>query len=269
MKLAGRTLAALLCIVTADARAQRTQLELRPRVGDTLRMRLDQVMEVSGRRGGSAMIPVVTTLQMFSRAIVESSSPTSVLILAITDSVEVVSSDARSSALLAQTEQALKGRRMRLRLAPDGTVGVADSPAVPKEVNDLVSVMPASFPKEPVGVGETWTREMPIASGSTFGAPVGGVVRASFTLDSVTPGTDLAFVTMRGTVEPPRQVRSFEQSMSGSVEGRIVVNRKRGWLSETRFQVEMNTTVQSLAEPRGPMQLRTKITQHVRIFDRR
>src|SRR6058998_631290 len=120
--------------------AQRLQLELRPRVGDTLRMRLDQVSEISGTRkgGGPATTQIVTTLRMFSRAIVESSAPAAAIILAVTDSVEVSTNDERTRALAQQTRRQLEGRQMRLRLSPDGIVGVADrTTSVPKEVNEL------------------------------------------------------------------------------------------------------------------------------------
>jgi hypothetical protein len=84
---------AFFVVFAASADAQRIQLELRPKVGDTLRMRLDQVTELSGARLGAAMKDVVTTFRMFSRAIVERSVPPAVLILAITDSVRVSTSD--------------------------------------------------------------------------------------------------------------------------------------------------------------------------------
>ena len=259
----------LLVTLAASAGAQRMQLELRPRANDTLRMRLDQTIEVTGTRKGVVMKPVVTSLHMFSRAIVESSGQAESMILAVTDSVDVSSSDEHATALATQTERELKGRQMRLRLAPDGTVGMANRGTdVPKEVNDLVSVMPASFPRDPVEVGGTWAREMPITSATTFGAPITGIVKAIFRLDSVSRAGDLAYVSMRGAVEPPPQLPA-EQAMSGSVDGEIVVNRKRGWLSETRFLVHMSTSIPTLGEARAPMQFRTKITQHMRVLDRR
>ena len=266
---------ALVLLLAGNARAQRLQLELRPKVGDTLRMRLDQVTEVSGsRKGGrtaTAMKTVVTTLTMFSRAIVESSAPGSALILAVTDSVDVSSTDERARSLGEATERQLRGRQMRLQLAPDGTVSVApQTTAVPKEVNDLVSVMPASFPKDPVAVGESWDREMPIASAASLGMPIGGVVRASFRLDSTARGGDLAFISMRGTFEQQPAQAASQSSLSGTVSGSMVVNRRRGWLSETTFLVEMRTTVVARGvAPAAPMQFRMKITQHMRVVDKR
>src|SRR5206468_6329902 len=116
--------ALLLC--AASAGAQRSPLELRPRTGGTLRMRLDQVTEMQGGRSGAPMKPVVTTLTMFSRAIVERSDDVSALIIAVTDSVDVRSSEPHARAMIAKTEGELRGRQMRLRLAPDGSVSVAD-----------------------------------------------------------------------------------------------------------------------------------------------
>ena len=73
--------------------AQRTPLELRPMVGDTLRMRLEQTTEMSATRQGITTRQVTTHTVMHSRAIVESEVPEAVYILAITDSVAVSSTD--------------------------------------------------------------------------------------------------------------------------------------------------------------------------------
>src|SRR5687767_3576461 len=116
---------ALFVVAASEGHAQRVVLELRPRFGDTVRMRFDQTTEMSGTRKGVATKAVVTTLRMFSRAIVESSSPASALILAITDSVDVSTTDERARPLASETQRQLAGRQMRLRLSPDGTVGVA------------------------------------------------------------------------------------------------------------------------------------------------
>jgi hypothetical protein len=257
--------------LTPDARAQRVQLELRPKAGDTLRMRLDQVTEMTGsRKGGTAMKPVTTTLRMFSRAIVESNAVGSAMILAVTDSVEVSSTDEHTRSFGAETQRQLKGRQMRLRLATDGTVTIAadQSTVVPKEVNDLVAVMPASFPREAVTVGQSWVREMPIGSGSSLGVPTGGMVRATFRLDSLSASGDLAYVSMRGMLEPGPAQAGADQGLGGSVDGNMVVNRRRGWLSESRFLVQMSTTV-TRGAARAPVQFRMRITQHMRVFDKR
>lgn len=266
---------ALLVLVVSSAGcprsgwAQRFVLELRPRFGDTLRMRLDQTSEVSGTRQGKATsMQVVTALRMFSRAIVESSSPTGAMILAITDSVDVSSTDARATPLAKATQAQLEGRQMRLRLSPDGTVGVAGGQTkVPQEVTDLVAGMPASFPRGSVAIGDTWLREMPIPPSASLGVPLGGVVKAAFRLDSVPGDGDLAYLSLRGTVsQSGAPAASDKNALTGSVSGSMIVDRRRGWLSESRFLVQMRATV---APSEGaPMQFRMKITQHMRVFER-
>jgi hypothetical protein len=263
----------LLALCASNAGAQRVLLELRPRVGDTLRMRLDQTTEMSGARSGAPVKPAVTTMRMFSRAIVESSGPSSTMIMAITDSVDVRSSDERARPLAMETQRQLAGRQMRLKLSPDGTVGVADQQAhVSREVTDLVSVMPASFPKGSVAVGDTWMREMPIPPSASMGVPLGGLVKAAFKLDSLSSDGQVAYLSMRGTMHPLAEAIALSDpgALVGSVQGSMIVDRRRGWLSESRFLVEMRATIASVGTARpSPMHFRLKITQHMRVFKER
>ena len=263
--------ATLLSAGPADA--QRIVLELKPRVGDTLRMRLDQTTEMSGGRRGAPPKMVVTTMHMFSRAIVESSTPTHALILAITDSVNVSSTDERAKPMSSDALRQLAGSQMRLKLNRDGTVGVADAQArLSKEVSDLISIMPASFPKGSVAVGDTWLREMPIPPSASMGVPLGGLVKAAFRLDSLSGDGQVAYLSMRGSMHPLAEAVAVSDpsALVGSVTGNMIVDRLRGWLSESRFLVEMKATVAALgAAAQAPMQFRLKITQHMRVVERR
>jgi len=260
-----------LALLATESRAQTVLLELRPRAGDTLRMRLDQTTEMTGARRGAKSMQVTTTLRMFSRAIVEQRMPTATRILAITDSVDMTTSDAHAQAIVDQAEAQLEGRQIRLRLWPNGTVSLSDEPQdVPREVSDLVAVMPASFPKEPVSVGDTWVREMPIPAGARFGIALGGVVRSTFRLDSVSRGGEYAYVSMRGTLHANPPVATDPETLGGSVNGSMVIDRLRGWLRETRFLIQMRTSVPSQSGARGsPTRFVMKITQHMRVFDKR
>lgn len=262
---------AFAAVFAAEVRAQGVLLELRPRAGDTLRMRLDQVTEMSGTRRGVTPMKVTTTMRMFSRAIVESREPAATLILAITDSVRMSTNDRHGQALADRAEEQLAGRQMRLRLLPNGTVMLMDEPrSVPKEVADLVSVMPASFPREPVDVGATWEREMPIPPGARLGIPVGGMVRSRFRLDSLSTGGDFAYLSMRGTLLPAPSAAA--ETIRGSVDGSMVIDRRRGWLSESRFFIEMRTTIAAVPQTGArvdPMRFHMKITQHMRVSDKR
>lgn len=231
----------LAAMVASNAFGQKVLLELRPRTGDTLRMQLEQVTEMTSTASGAAPTKVTTSLRMFSRAIVESTAHIASLILAVTDSVDVSSSDPSTRALSLQAEHELEGRQMRLRLWPDGGVTLNDGAAsVPREVRDLVSVMPASFPSRPVGVGETWIREMPVPASEAVGIPAGSVVRTRFRFDSMSAEGDLAYLSMAGALRP---VSPASEAVSGSVSGSLVVNRQRGWLSESHFLLQLRSTV--------------------------
>jgi hypothetical protein len=249
--------------------AQRIVLELRPHFGDTVRIRLDQTSEVSGSRpdkNGSTR-QVSTTLTMFSRAIVESSAPVGAMILAITDSVAVSSTDPKALPLVEGTKAQLEHKQMRLKLSPDGTVTIIDPQTkVPKEVTDLVAGMPASFPKGSVALGDTWLREMAIPPSASFGVPLGGMVKAAIRLDSIT--TDNAYLSLRGTVvQSGTPAASDQGALAGTVSGNMIVDRRRGWLSESRFLVQMRATVAPVGAV--PMQFRVKISQHMRVVAER
>ena len=83
--------------------AQELLLQIRPRAGDTLRMRLDQETDYTGAgvtRTGVGPASLVTTMAMFSRAIVEGEANEETAVLAVTDSVRFWSTDQRGSARL-------------------------------------------------------------------------------------------------------------------------------------------------------------------------
>ena len=265
----GRWLAAACLAATiaprADAQVERVRLELRPHAGDTLVMRLDQVTEVNAPRRGNTPLQVVTTLRMFSRAIVESTVPASSMILAITDSVVMETTDEHASAMAEQTRRQLEGRKMRMQVWRDGTVTLAGGPTeVPSDVAEMVSVMPASFPREAIAVGDTWERVMPFPQGTQLAVPLGAMVRARFRLDSLGQDGDLAYLSMEGAFEmgDARKPRD-DDPIAGTVSGAMIVNRRRGWLSESRFLVQMRATLPAV-DARAPMRFRMKITQHMR-----
>ena len=268
---------AIAAMLPALAQGQRTPLELRPRTGDTLRMRLDQTTEMSIEREGSAPRVVATRTHMLSRAIVEREVPDGVYVLAITDSVVVSSSDPAAAASAEATRRQLAGRQMRLHISPDGTVAMAEpSGTVSKAVNDLVSVMPASFPREAVSVGDTWTREMPIAPAAAARIPGangrGGVARATFRLDSLSRQGEFAYISMHGTLEPhPSDAAALAPGMvlpplGGTVTGSMVVNRRRGWLSTSQFVVDLHTSI--AGKSAAPTEFHMRVTQQMRVFGR-
>ena len=254
----------------ATAEGQGILLELKPRAGDTLRMRLDQQTEITGSRDGSRPRSVSTSVVMHSRAIVLGGDAQSALILALTDSVSVESNDEHARNLAEQAKRGMEGRQVKLRLSPDGTMALADADRVAaRDVKDMVSIMPGSFPRERLVVGDTWMREMPIPGSVQMNLPAGGKVRARFRLDSISRAGDFAYVSMRGSFEPASDSQK-DDAAAGSVNGTLVVNRKRGWLSESRFVIQMRSTVAMPAsDGRAPLRFRTKITQVMRVLGER
>lgn len=266
--------AALLGAGTA-AGAQTVVLQIKPRAGDTLRMRLDQESEMTGVQKsvkGEVSAMVLTTLQMFSRAIVEGSSDRGTVVLAVTDSVHLTTSDNHSKDAAAQAEAQLRGQRARFRVTPDGTVGTVDDGEDTREVGEVVSLMPATFPKSPIKVGESWIREMALPSGMQLGAQLSGKLHVTFRLDSVVKNGDWAFVSMRGEMQPVTGPGSTSGVVleRGVVNGTMLVDKRRGWLTESWFNI-MVSSLQRFAPSTGllSMRVQTRITQHMHTFDRR
>ncbi len=77
-------------------------LQIKPHVGDTLRMRLDQQSEkwtsVRRTKVGESSAMVMNSMKMFSRAIVEGAADKVTTLLAVTDSVILATSDEHARA---------------------------------------------------------------------------------------------------------------------------------------------------------------------------
>jgi hypothetical protein len=249
-------------------------LRVHPHVGDTLHTRLEQQTEVStaGPAGaGRAPKSVTTSVVLNSRTIVQASSPTSTLMLTIVDSADLHTSDAHGAAQVAAAERSLTGQQLVLRLGADGTVESAHDVRgvpVPRDMAEAMAAMPAVFPRRPVSVGEQWTRELPLPSGGALGARGGGHVNAVFRLDSLDRAGSLAYVSMRGEILPDRAGEGVE--LSGGVSGSMRVDRQRGWMTDSHFEV----IVRSLVTPPpttglAPMRFLTHVTQRLRTMDKR
>jgi hypothetical protein len=170
-------------------------------------MRLDQESEMTGVRkmttGGEGSAMVMTTMRMFSRAIVEGASEEGTTVLAVTDSIITTSTDEKTRAATLQSQSKLRGQRVRFRVSPDGMVAMLqDAGPAPREVAQVVSLMPTTFPKGAINIGESWMRDMALPVGNGLGAQVAGRLHVTFRLDSVTRAGDLAFVSMRGEMQP-------------------------------------------------------------------
>lgn len=249
----------------------RVLLELRPAPGDTIRMRIDQETEILGQRGQGSRARSVARglamkLQMWSRAIIRDRAAAGTSLQTVTDSVRMTTTDPQSRALAARTERALAGRVMHLLLAPDGTARVVGTGAG-QELSTIVSSMPAALPSHAVAVGDQWRREMPVPSQrATRGE---GVIRAVFRLDSLTRDGALAWISVRGEIHRDPVTENPAHEMSGSLVGALTLDRRRGWLDDTRFVLVVHTSVGAVGDTAPPMAVVTKISQRMRVDARR
>ena len=251
-----------------NARGQELLLQIRPRAGDTLRMRLDQETDYSSGgmvRAGVGAGTLIAKMAMFARAIIEGATEAETAVLAVTDSVRLWSSDARGAAAAREMEAQLRGQRVSFRVTPEGLVATEPAAKTPREIAHVVSLMPATFPKAPIKIGESWTRDMPLPTGTQLGAQLSGMLHVTLRLDSIAHSGDLAFISMRGFMLPASGPGAASQPVleKGTVSGTMVLDRKRGWLSESWFDMIVMT---SMAAPPGAgrMRVQTRITQHMR-----
>jgi Family of unknown function (DUF6263) len=247
---------------------QRYLLELKPRVGDTLRMELEEQREHTGTAtygGADSSRTMMTRLRVISRAIVQGKLLSAVTVLAIIDSVSLSTTDRHAPATPA-------GQHMLFRLAPDGTMRVLDEETGPNRgVAEAVALMPAALPTQPVAVGESWSRSIPMVVARSGDGE--GAVRASFRLDSVSRDARLAYISMHGEMRrdsvpagPPRGTR---MQVEGTVTGSLLLDRRRGWLTESRFGVVLHTTMRPATADTPPVRFLTRITQRMRTLDRK
>jgi hypothetical protein len=185
----------------------------------------------------------------------------------VTDSVILSTSDEHTRSAAAAMGAQLRGQRVRFSVAPDGMVSMLSSDdGTPREVARVVALMPATFPRGAIKVGESWVREMPLPAGAQFGAQLSGKLHVTFRLDSLTHGGEWAYVSMRGELQPA----TAGVVDHGTVNGTMLVDQKRGWLTESWFNIIFNS-VQSLPPSAGVLSLKmmTRITQHMHTFERR
>jgi hypothetical protein len=245
-------------------------LQLHPRTGDTLWTRLEQKSEVARADAqGRSSHPMITRVTVLARTIVQGSRGTTTTVLTVVDSAEVRSSDPRGAAAGAQAERALRGQQLVLQLAGDGSVESARDArgrTIPRDAADAMAAMPAVFPHHAVSVGERWEREMPLPAAGSFAAAGSARVRAQFRLDSLARGGELAFISMQGEIVPDDGRKGI--SVGGTMSGAMQVDRQRGWMTDSRFSLEMRSAVAPVAGA-PPMRFVTRVTQRLRTMDKR
>ncbi len=273
--------------VPLEAAAQRYSLQIRPRAGDTLRLRMEQTTEFEGTHAHekpAAGKPATDStshersgLLVFTRIAVEATDLDGADVTAITDSVRLTNTAPRGP--FEAAARAAEGRRVRLHVAPDGATKVAeDAYALP--LRNALTEMPATLPREPVEIGQSWVRtmEIPVAR---LGDPSGSAaLSGTFRLDSVSRGGEVAYVSLTGRLARSTNVpygaagsgvgsgkqRSAVLSTSGSITGSMVIDRTRGWIIDVRTSVVSRSLLQETSSAAGSVRMWMKISQRVQVY---
>jgi len=268
----GKKIFLALAFVTEAAHSQAVLLQIRPHIGDTLRMHLSQQVEMTGttrERGRDSTSTMTTSVEVFTRAIAEQWTSGGTLMQTITDSVQMT--PASQAPLDDLRRRAQQSKRIWLRVSPDGAMEVVHDSDPTSDLQEIFGGMPAMLARQPVSVGEKWTREMQIPLSGDPGAL--GSVKATFRLDSLGRNGDIAYVSLRGTMSrvttsgAPAPAAGY--TTSGTLTGTIQIDRRLGWITDSRSSIIVRSTIASAPGRKGeaqrsPMQVRTKITQWIR-----
>ena len=264
-------------VTSRMALPSRFMLEIRPKTGDTLHMRLDQQVLMTGTtkvgRNDSTM-SVLTSTHVLARVVVEGSDPAWTNVLTLTDSIGIVSRGGRSQKRGEDARRTLQGKRLRMRISPEGNAEITENPdGLSDELALMVGRMPATLPKHAVSVGQTWTQDIgvPLAGTGNRGA---GVLQTTFRLDSLSPEQRIAYISMHGTFKRDSLTQGdlpagAKLSSTGILKGSMRVDRMRGWMTDSRATITVNSL---LTPPPGtsdqPMRFHMRISQHMRAVDR-
>ncbi|HUQ99516.1 MAG TPA: hypothetical protein VM166_08680 [Gemmatimonadaceae bacterium] len=246
-------------------------LQIRPHIGDTLRMHMSQSVEMSGTTnagGPDATRTMTTSIEVFTRAIAEQWTQGGTLMQSITDSVAMTPASAASIADLRR--RALQSKKAWLRVSPDGAMEMVDDGDPNSELRHIFGGMPAMLARTAVTVGEKWTREMQIPLSSEPGAL--GSVSATFHFDSLGHNGDIAYISLHGTLSrintPGSAPAGPGYGTAGTLSGTIQIDRRLGWITDSKSTIIVRSMVVPVSapksDPRAPMQVRTKITQWIR-----
>lgn len=257
-----------------SAVAQTVLLQIRPHIGDTLRMHLSQTVEMTGTTRGArtdSVRSMTTSIEVFTRAIAQQWTTNGTLMQTITDSVAMNPVSAGSLADLRR--KAMQGKRVWLRVSTDGAMELVDDGDSNSELRHIFGEMPAVLSRTTVSVGDKWTREMQIPLSNEPGAV--GAVRATFQLDSLGRSGDIAYISMRGTMSRINTLGAAPAGpgygTTGQLSGTIQIDRRLGWITDSKSTIIVRSSIATNPARKGeadraPMEVRTKITQWIRVM---
>jgi len=249
-------------------------LQIRPHVGDTLRVRLDQEVAMTGMPAGcgtqssalrgrpknaptncSDVRSMTTTMEVYSRAIVRKSSRDATDLLAITDSVMTSPGPGH-----ARLKQPIPRNPVEIRITSDGSVELGAGQAT-DEVREMFGQMPATLSRKPLAIGEKWIHEMKVPLPEEPGAT--GLVRTTLQLDSLGKGGNVAYISMRGVLSHDHSDGSNSDT-SGSLTGTMQLDRRLAWITDTHATIDVWSLVRNSASGK-PMDVHTRVVQTLKV----
>lgn len=262
----GLLTAALVAMGAArGAAAQEVTLRIRPPVGDTLRMAMEQQFDLTPEDSTGALErPMTGALLIWTRAVVLGRTGTTTDLVSITDSVVVQPPSAAALPPLRDAKRALEGRTVHMRVSEDGELTVARHAGGPL---GLGPNMPSVLPREPVRVGEAWTRELRVPLSTTRNAVA--LVRTTFRLDSLGSGGAVAYVSLRGDVshDHAEDRGGVRGGTTGTLAGTLQVDRRLGWITDSRMTISLVST--AAPEGRRSTRLHVRVTQSIHALPER
>jgi hypothetical protein len=269
-------LLAVLCAAPARLAAQPILLEIRPTVGDTLHLRLEQMVEMKGTtRVGTrdSTMTMSTSMAILARAIILGVDSGGARVLTVTDSV-LISGAPLPDSQQERSYRALKDSRVEMRVLPDGSSEIISDPAtLTNELRSLVAQMPATLPRTPVQVGERWSRVVTVPISGQGGIPTTASLKTTFRFDSLSRNKDIAYVSLLGELSRTAMDSAGGPSgveMTGTIKGGMTVDRKRGWMTDSRAVITLKSVLPAARGARAhPMHFNLTITQRMRALDKR
>lgn len=258
---------------SAGAQPAAVRLQLRPHAGDTLRLRLDQTIEVSRTSPDDGDDPAaadVASVVMLARIAVEATDQDGATVTGLTDSVRITSSPAYASSDVLKGARAMQGTRFRFVVAHDGSthMGVAGG-KVDAGLRTLFSQLPATLPVEPQVPGARWTRVAEIPLPATPDGRESATLHVTFVFDSLSRSGEFAHLSVRGRLNRSGALpggNGGTVQTTGDVSGTILLDRRRGWISDARTVVTLRSLVTPGTSRSPPMRVRVKITQWMRVL---
>jgi hypothetical protein len=267
-----RLAAVLTAASSLPAQAQMVMLRIQPRLGDTMYTTFVQDVEMIGTRNVHSVDTTMTSrmnIVILSHSLVQSSDARGTTVLAITDSVAMVGHGTGAGAPTETLRRAMQGRQARLQISPDGSATLlAASDDVTPEVEAVYSGMPATLPEKSVALHGSWARNTYIPISQQSDSTHAAMLHTTYRLDSLSADGALAYISIKGTISRDSAASMLSDglrvSSAGTVNGRMSMNRRRGWWVESQLTISIRSVVTPMADPSAAMRVQTRITQSMR-----